>query len=138
MGYGKSKSDVAAILKNTAEAIRRLKAVLEQYELEGLPVNDVYAVRINSGLFKVPWEETKKVLEQGELDISVKSPPPTGSGIRRPDIAESDERRPRKRSGPEADTNPSLGKKRRPVKAEGQREEASRAPKRGESGLGED
>ena len=111
MGYGKSKSDVATILMNTAQGIRQLKSALEYYEVEGLPVGDVYAVRINSGLFKVPWEETKKVLEQGELNITVMSPPPISSDISRSDMAQRDEREPRKRSGTEANTKSSKGKR---------------------------
>ena len=138
VGYGKSKSDVATILTNTAEGIRQLKAALEQCELEGVTIGDVHAVRINSGLFQVPWEETRKVLEQGELDITVMSPPPTGSDLRRSEMVERDERNSRKRSGTEADTNTSKGKRRRPMKAEGQKEEAGRAPIRGNSGLKED
>ena len=35
---------------------------------------ECWAVRINSGLFKVPWAETRKVLEDGGVDIVVVRP----------------------------------------------------------------
>ena len=48
--------------------------------VDGNGVEDVgkpgecYAVRINSGKFGVPWEDTKKVLEGGGVDMVVLRP----------------------------------------------------------------
>ena len=30
---------------------------------------------MNGGLFKVPWEDTKRVLENGNIDMLIVSPP---------------------------------------------------------------
>ena len=42
----------------------------EEVELPG----ECYAVRINSGKFGVPWEDTKRVLEGGGVDMVVLRP----------------------------------------------------------------
>ena len=39
----------------------------------GIP-GECYAVRINSGKFGVPWEDTKRVLEGGGVDMVVMRP----------------------------------------------------------------
>ncbi len=75
-GYGKNLSDPATILHNTAQAIRILKSTTDRFKKQ-FPARElkVYAVRINSGLFSVPWDATKRVLEAGEVDITVLTPP---------------------------------------------------------------
>ena len=74
-GYGKDVSDAATILENTAKGIEALKATIDYFKERDLPVGDVWAVKINSGLFGVPWKQTKKVLEQGKIDMVVVTPP---------------------------------------------------------------
>lgn len=41
---------------------------------ENIPTNLV-TVRINSGLFAVPWDETRNILEDAQLRFTVVSPP---------------------------------------------------------------
>lgn len=55
--------------------MQALKAELADLEAKGLPVGGVYAVKINSGLFRVPWEETMKILQEGEVDTTIVTPP---------------------------------------------------------------
>lgn len=35
---------------------------------------EIWSCRINAGLFNVPWEQTKKTMEETELSITVVSP----------------------------------------------------------------
>ncbi|KAL8777627.1 MAG: hypothetical protein Q9203_002474 [Teloschistes exilis] len=44
-------------------------------EVERAEIGRCYAVKINSGLFGVPWEKTKDVLMTGKVDMVVVSPP---------------------------------------------------------------
>ena len=82
------------ILGHTARAIKSLqeqlseqrewrKQRLENDGVEEKPkegedgfgtLGECYAVRINSGKFGVPWEDTKGVLEAGEVDMVVLRP----------------------------------------------------------------
>lgn len=75
-GYGKHMSDPTTILDNTAKALRVLKATTDRFKTQ-LPKQElkVYAVKINSGLFNVPWDATKRVLEAGEVDMTILIPP---------------------------------------------------------------
>ena len=66
--YGKQKSDAATILANTRESIRHLK---RQLDFEGLSNALVYAVRINSGSFRVPWNGTMEVLKNEQINMTV-------------------------------------------------------------------
>lgn len=67
------------------------------------------AVRINSGKFGVPWEETKKILEEGPLDIVVIRPETEESAgamagkRRREGVAKTKTRSPSKDSNKEGD-----------------------------------
>lgn len=56
-GYGKSTDPKAKILENTAASIRLL------LELSGSKGYPFYSNKFNSGLFKVPWEETEAILK---------------------------------------------------------------------------
>lgn len=66
------------ILHNTRLALRDLKGQISQLEVEqghkGLVLGGVRGVRINSGKFGVPWKDTKKVLEEGDIDMTVVRP----------------------------------------------------------------
>ena len=73
-GYGRQKSDEASILEHTAEAIQSLNSELEGLKRKGKQVGKVFSVRINSGLFDIPWEHTKEVLEAGDLDMTIVVP----------------------------------------------------------------
>jgi len=79
-GYGKHLSDPATILDNTAKAIRLLKSTTDRIRKQ-FPTRElkVFAVKINSGLFNVPWDTTKRVLEEGEVDMTIMIPPSSAS-----------------------------------------------------------
>jgi len=74
-GYGKNMSDPTTILYNTAQAIGVLKTTTDRFKKQ-FPTQalKVYAVKINSGLFNVPWDATKRVLEAGEVDMTILIP----------------------------------------------------------------
>ena len=57
-GYGKDVDPPDEILKNTEKALHEFFEYLEQQH-----VKNVYCNKFNSGLFKVPWEDTEKLLE---------------------------------------------------------------------------
>ena len=93
-GYGrktKTKAGVSppkAIVANTAAALRDLEEQLRELRAEGLQEREgkkrkerdvrvpgeVWSVRINSGSFRVPWEETSNVLKEGGLDMVIARP----------------------------------------------------------------
>lgn len=72
---GRSKDPPKKILENTAPAMRHLLAQINQFNSdcgdgreEGQTrAEQLWMCRINSGLFKVPWESTKAVLEEIEV-----------------------------------------------------------------------
>ncbi|KAI5198465.1 hypothetical protein E4T39_06802 [Aureobasidium subglaciale] len=74
-GRGKDKKD--EILKNTENAVEHMVDQLEGWQKEGKATMPkvVWLPKINSGLFRVPWAETKKVIEdityKGGLHINV-------------------------------------------------------------------
>ncbi|KAL8736911.1 MAG: hypothetical protein Q9181_002207 [Wetmoreana brouardii] len=102
--YGKNVDPPASILSATASALEDLRVQIHafhaqkqkklvekcddgdkgteertRYEnLMRLEMEECYSVRINSGLFGVPWEETKAVLEKGGVDMVVVRPPDEG------------------------------------------------------------
>lgn len=53
------------ILQATGPAMRDL---LGQIAREGGEVGEIRMCRINSGLFAVPWEESKRVIEELQLN----------------------------------------------------------------------
>ena len=90
VGHGRNVSKPEVILENTRRAVKDLGMQVEMLR-EKQPGNkkndqdhkgetgaetpgDCWAVRINSGLFSVPWAQTKKVLEEGGVNIVVVRP----------------------------------------------------------------
>jgi ADP-ribose 1''-phosphate phosphatase len=70
---GKKKGSPSKILAATHASMTALLELLERStDIEG-----IYMCKINAGLFNVPWEETKKVLEGLAFDFA-----PTNSEIR--------------------------------------------------------
>lgn len=65
------KEGVAAV--NGNGNVVEKKAEEGNEEGDGIP-GECYAVRINSGKFGVPWEDTKRVLEGGGVDMVVLRP----------------------------------------------------------------
>lgn len=57
--YGKDVDPPDEILKNTYNALNEFFEYLEEQHIK-----TVYCNKFNSGLFKVPWEDTEKLLEQ--------------------------------------------------------------------------
>ena len=90
VGHGRSVSKPEVILENTRRAVKDLGTQVEtlRERRPGNKKNDedhrgetgaetprnCWAVRMNSGLFSVPWAQTKKVLEEGGVDIIVVRP----------------------------------------------------------------
>ena len=78
VGYGRNTAPAAAILENTRKAVEDLRVQLEtlkkEEEGEGREVGGVWSVRINSGLFSVPWEETLEVLKEGGVEMKIVRP----------------------------------------------------------------
>ena len=68
-GKGRDKDSPATILANTGPAMRDLLSQVEAWNAgdDERKVGDLVMCRINSGLFNVPWEKTKAVLEGIEM-----------------------------------------------------------------------
>lgn len=67
-GYGRARDGPEEILRATGPAMRDLmRLVVEEEERTGRGVGEVRMCRINSGLFGVPWERSKAVMEEMEL-----------------------------------------------------------------------
>lgn len=64
IGYGEFKDTPEQILKNTKSAVEDL---IKQ-NISGLKL---YSCKINSGRFAVPWDDTKRILEESGVDIIV-------------------------------------------------------------------
>lgn len=62
------------ILESTKRAMGDLDKKLQFHRDRGQIFGPLWAVRINSGLFKVPWAQTKKVLEQCHLPLTALRP----------------------------------------------------------------
>lgn len=75
-GYGKTVDPPETILKNTKAALDNLATQIEKLKVDtpGIEVGECRAVRINSGKFGVPWEKTRRILEEGSLDMVVVRP----------------------------------------------------------------
>ena len=69
LDYGENVDAPLKILENTRKAFQSLKDQISQLNANNATmgaesIGEVWAVRLNSGLFGVPWEETKAVLEE--------------------------------------------------------------------------
>lgn len=67
-GYGKRKDGRREILEATGRAVGELLRLVEEVNGKGDGgavgrIEEVRMCRINAGLFGVPWEETRRVLE---------------------------------------------------------------------------
>ena len=77
--YGRLVDPPDEILANTAKALEsyetQIRLIQESNRRSGLdPVGDVWAVKFNSGLFRVPWEQTKAIIEARKIHIVVVEP----------------------------------------------------------------
>ena len=83
--YGKKVSKPDTILESTKAAMGDLAKQLKALKEPGSQVGELWAVKINSGSFHVPWQRTKEVLEHCGLDIKIVypgEPAPSASGGR--------------------------------------------------------
>lgn len=64
----------SAILRATESAVRDLGRQIRGGKEEGAEMGECYSVRVNSGLFGVPWRDTKRVLRKGGVDMVVVRP----------------------------------------------------------------
>ena len=51
-----------------------LQKKMKFWKAKGQEFGDLWAVRINSGKFGVPWDRTKRILEQCGMDVKVVAP----------------------------------------------------------------
>lgn len=63
---GRTRDSRAKILQQTDSAMRDMLARVKA--LEGASVERIWMCRINSGLFGVPWKETKHIMERIEVE----------------------------------------------------------------------
>ena len=73
LDYGKNADEPVLILENTRKAFQSLKNQISQINADNATqgidlIDEVWAVRLNSGLFKVPWEKTKAILEEETVE----------------------------------------------------------------------
>lgn len=77
--FGKGLSSKNVILENTKLALHnmtdQLQNLKERDGVSGEVPGEVRSCRFNSGLFKVPWNESRKLLEDTGLDVIVVRPP---------------------------------------------------------------
>ena len=76
--YGQRVDPPDDILANTARAIQSLSKQMHEIQQNNRknaisPIRELWSVRLNSGLFKVPWERTKAVLQESGLQMDVVS-----------------------------------------------------------------
>ena len=67
--YGRARDPPDAILRATGPAMRHLmRLVAEEEARSGVGIAEVRMCRVNSGLFAVPWESSRRAIEELELD----------------------------------------------------------------------
>jgi len=79
--YGKRVSSELIILESTKKAMADLQKKMKFWKAKGQEFGDLWAVRINSGKFGVPWDRTKRILEQCGVDVKVVSPAGQNIGL---------------------------------------------------------
>ncbi|PGG98200.1 hypothetical protein AJ80_09578 [Polytolypa hystricis UAMH7299] len=79
--YGQRRSSPDVILENTVLAVEDFKRQLGQFKesAEGEDKGserpgELWGCRFNAGLFGVPWEKTKGVLEEAGLEMTIVRP----------------------------------------------------------------
>jgi len=71
---GRAKDKPATILENTGSAMSDLLRQVCEWNLskgDDVKVEAIWMCQINSGLFNVPWDDTKKVLQEVEVPKDV-------------------------------------------------------------------
>ena len=72
--YGRKVSSELVILESTKKAMVDLQKKMKFWKARGQEFGDLWAVKINSGKFGVPWDRTKRILEQCGMDVKVVAP----------------------------------------------------------------
>ncbi|KAL2006832.1 hypothetical protein VTN00DRAFT_9500 [Thermoascus crustaceus] len=80
-GFGRTVCPPDVILENTALAVEDMKRQLEELQ-DGAEDNgsadkpgELWSCRFNSGLFAVDWKDSRKILEDSGLKVTVVRPP---------------------------------------------------------------
>lgn len=80
-GVGRQVDSPDLIVNSTHAALKDLKAQIDKYELTtGEKFPPLFCCRFNSGLFGVPWERTRKLLDDSGLEVTVVYPPDEEEG----------------------------------------------------------
>lgn len=66
--YGRGRDSPNQILKNTKPAMLDLVKAMNVYEGGNDKIEEIRMCQINSGLFSVPWEKSKAVIENLEVE----------------------------------------------------------------------
>ena len=70
--YGRNVDDPDDIALNTEKALKDLQEKILEAQSKGENVGaHIWSVKINGGLFKVPWERSEQKLQDSSLDIVV-------------------------------------------------------------------
>ncbi|KAK2801276.1 ADP-ribose 1''-phosphate phosphatase [Onygenales sp. PD_10] len=84
--YGRQRSAAGVILENTRLAVGDLKGQIERMKMEGdggegeeemgmgMGMGELWGCRFNAGLFGVPWEATRGVLEEVGVGMRIVRP----------------------------------------------------------------
>ncbi|KAL4944423.1 hypothetical protein BDV06DRAFT_220268 [Aspergillus oleicola] len=75
-GYGKNVDNPDTVIQNTELAITNLEQQLAELEMKqrqpgGVGITELRACRLNSGNFDVPWDRTKRILENSSRNFTV-------------------------------------------------------------------
>ncbi|KAJ5682946.1 hypothetical protein N7462_006111 [Penicillium macrosclerotiorum] len=77
--FGRRVDSPDLITNSTHAALKNLKMQLQnpehQHGLQGAAPGKLYSCRFNSGLFAVPWEKTRGIVEEVGLSMTVVCPP---------------------------------------------------------------
>ena len=81
-GFGTRVDSPELILGSTNAALQDLKEKLIDLRLDGTESSPkaLYSCRFNAGLFAVPWHQTKALMDDAGLRVTVMSPPGSFEG----------------------------------------------------------
>ncbi|GIK04924.1 ADP-ribose 1'-phosphate phosphatase [Aspergillus viridinutans] len=77
-GFGRAVSPPDVIIKNTELAVADMKRQLAELRADHSSqegsVGELWSCQFNSGLFRVPWARSRRVLEEAGLEVTVVRP----------------------------------------------------------------
>lgn len=76
-GTGQQASRSNEIIANTGKALKDFKEqlrIMEEQRLASQNIGEIWAPRMNSGCFRVPWRLTRAVIERSGVDMHIKFP----------------------------------------------------------------